>query len=67
MVSHLSDKFGGHRHCGSEDIMFLVAEKEYTKCSRFNLALLFISKGYGLKVHNIILAICFQCTFLSTP
>ena len=35
--------------------MFLVAEKEDTRCSRFNLALLFISKGYDLKAHNIIL------------
>ena len=24
MVSHQPDKFGGHRHCGSGDIMILV-------------------------------------------
>ena len=29
-------KFGGRRHCGSGDIMFLVAEKEDSRCSRFN-------------------------------
>ena len=26
MVSHHPVKFGGHRHCGSGDIMFLVVE-----------------------------------------
>ena len=28
MVSHHPAKFGGHRHCGSGDIMFLVAEEK---------------------------------------
>ena len=28
MVSHYFEKFGDHRHCGSGDIMFLVAEEE---------------------------------------
>ena len=59
MVSHHPTKFGDHRHCGSGDIMFLVAEKENSRCSRFNPALLFnppllfISKGHGLKAHDI--------------
>ena len=58
MVSHHPAKFGDHRHCGSGD-MFLVAEEENSRCSRFNLPLLFnppllfISKGHGLKAHSI--------------
>ena len=53
MVSHHPAKFGDHRHCGSGDIMFLVAEEENSRCSRFNPPLLFISKGHGLKAHGI--------------
>ena len=59
MVSHHPAKFGDHRHCGSGDIMFLVAEEENSKCSCFNLPLLlnspllYISKGHGLKAHGI--------------
>ena len=49
MVSHHPTKFGDHRHCGSGDIMFLVAEEENSRCSRFNPPLMFISKGHGLK------------------
>ena len=53
MVSHHPAKFGDHGHCGSGDIMFLVAEEENSRCSRFNPSLLFsppllfISKGIG--------------------
>ena len=59
MVSHHPANFGNHRHCGSGDIMFLVAEEEISRCSRFNQPLLFnpplllISKGHGLKAHGI--------------
>ena len=53
MVSHHSAKFGSNRHCGSGDMLFLVAEEENSRFSRFNLPLLFISKGHGLKAHNI--------------
>ena len=35
--------------------MFLIAEEEDSRCSRFNPTLLFISKEYGLKAQNIIL------------
>ena len=42
MVGYHSAKFGGHRHCDNEDIMFLVVEKEDSRCSRFNTLLLFI-------------------------
>ena len=31
MVSHLPAKFGGHRHCGSRDMMFLVVEEQIHK------------------------------------
>ena len=59
MANHHSSKFGDHRHCGSEDIMFLVAEEENSRCPRFNPlllfnpSLLFICKGHGLKAHGI--------------
>ena len=51
MVNHHPAKFRDHRHCGSGDVMFLVAEKENSRCSHFNLPLLFISKGHGLKAY----------------
>ena len=44
---------GGHIHCGSDNIMCLVAEKIDSKCSCFNPPLLFISKGHDLKAHDI--------------
>ena len=59
MVSHHPAKFGDHRHCGSGDITFLLAEEESSRCSRYNLPLLFnppllfISKGHGLKAHSV--------------
>ena len=59
MVSHHPAKFGEHRHCGSGDIIFLVAEEQNPRCSRFNAPLLlnppllFISKRHGLKTHGI--------------
>ena len=43
MVCHRPQTFGGHRQCGSGDIMFLVVKKEDSSCSRFNPLLLFIS------------------------
>ena len=45
---------GGHKHCGSGDIRFEVAEEEYSRCSSFNSPLLFISKGHGLKTRGIL-------------
>ena len=41
MVHHHAATFGGHRHCGSGDIMLLVVEEENSRCSRFNPPLLF--------------------------
>ena len=43
----------GHSNCCSGDIKFLVAEKEDCRRFHFNLPLLFISKGHGLKGHGI--------------
>ena len=37
-----------HRHCGSGDTIFLVAEGQDSTCPRFNLSLLFISKAHGM-------------------
>ena len=53
MVNHHPAEFGGHRHCASQDIMFLVAEEENSRCSCFNPPLLLISKTQGLKTHGI--------------
>ena len=49
-----SAKFDGHRQCGSGDIVFfLVPEEEDSRCSHFNLPLLLIFGGYGLKANGI--------------
>ena len=59
MISHHPAKFDDHRHYGNGDIMFLVAEEENSRCSYFNLPLLFnppllfISKGHWSKAHGI--------------
>ena len=37
-------KFGGHRHCGSEDMMFVVAEGQDSTCLYLDPPLLFVSK-----------------------
>ena len=54
MVSHHSTKFGDHRCCGSGDI-FLVVEEKDSRSFRFNLPLLFITKGHGLTLHIILI------------
>ena len=53
MVSHHPAKFGGHRHCGSGDIMLLVAEEENSKCSRFNPPYCLFVKDMGWKHSEI--------------
>ena len=59
MVSYRPVNFCHHSHCGSGDIMFFVAEEENSRCSPFNLPLLFnpplvfISKGHVLKARGI--------------
>ena len=42
MVSHHPARLSVHKQCGSGN-MFSVAEEEDSRCSRFNLPLLFIS------------------------
>ena len=54
MVNHHPGKFGGHWHCGSGDIMFLIVPEQDCTCSSSNPPLLFISKGHGLKAHSIL-------------
>ena len=41
MVSHNPATFCDQRHCGSGDIIFLVAKEENSRCSLFNQPLLF--------------------------
>ena len=41
MASHNPAMFCDHRHCGSGDIIFLVAKEENSRCSRFRQPLLF--------------------------
>ena len=53
MISHCPAKFSGHRYCCNGDIKFLVAGEDDSRCSCFSLPLLFIFKGYGLKVCGI--------------
>ena len=36
MVNHHPTKFGGHRHCGSGEIMFLVVKGQDSTCPRLN-------------------------------
>ena len=42
MISHHPVKIGGHRHCGSGDITFLVVEEQDSTCS-----LKFFSRGHS--------------------
>ena len=50
MVSHHPAKFGNHKHRGSGDILFLVAEEEKSRCSRLHPSLLFMSKGHRSEI-----------------
>ena len=53
MVSHHTAKFGGHRHCGSGDMMFVVVEEQDSTCPRLDPPLLFISKAHGIPCPHI--------------
>ena len=53
MVSHHPATFGGHRHCGSEDMMFAVVEEQDSTCPRLDPPLLFISKAHGMPCSHI--------------
>ena len=45
--------FGGRRHCGSGDMVFLVVEKIRFHMLLLKSALLFMSKAPGLKAHGM--------------
>ena len=49
IVNHYLPKLGGHKHCGSGDMTFLVAEEKNPRWSHFSLGSLFISKRHDLK------------------
>ena len=55
MVNHRPATFDDHKHCGSGDIIYLVADEEDARCSSYNPSSLFISKGHDLKAQSIIL------------
>ena len=48
MAGHYLATFGGHRHCGSGDIIFVVVEEQDSTCPRLDPPLLFISKAHGM-------------------
>ena len=48
MVSHHPTKFGGHRHCGSGDMLFPVVEEQDSTFPRLNPPSLFLSKVHGM-------------------
>ena len=54
MVSHHPVRLGGHRHCGSRDIMFLVVEEQDSAYSYLNPYLLLVLKTHHLKTRGIL-------------
>ena len=49
MITNHSTKFGGHRHCGSGDMMFLVVEGQDSTDSCLNRPpLLFVFKPHSM-------------------
>ena len=50
MGSHQLAKFGGHRHCGSGDMFFVVKGQDST-CPRLDPPLLFISRAHAITVY----------------
>ena len=48
MVSHHPTTFGGHRHCGSEDVILIGGNEEDSTCSGLTLPLLFLSKAHDI-------------------
>ena len=53
MVRHHPSKFGGNSHCGSGDIMFVVAKGQDSTCPRLDRPILFISKVHGVPCSHI--------------
>ena len=48
MASLHPAKFGGHKHCGSGDMMFVVVEGQNSTCRCLDPSLLLISKVHGM-------------------
>ena len=48
MLSYHPATFGGHRRCGSEDMIFLMVEEQDSTCPRLNPPLLFIPETYDM-------------------
>ena len=54
VVSYHPVNFGGHKHCGSVDLIFLVVEWQNSTYPHFHPQLLHIPKGHVLKAHGIL-------------
>ena len=52
-VSYRPAKSGGHRHCGSGDIMFYLLKTELQDPLASIRHYCLISQGHGLKVHGM--------------
>ena len=53
MVSHYPAKSGGHKHCGSGDMMFVVVERQDSICPRLDPPLLFTSIEHCMPCSHI--------------
>ena len=53
MVRRHPAKFGDHRHCGSDDILFLVAKEEISDALTSIRHFCLVSKGHRLKARGI--------------
>ena len=52
MLSHHPGKYGDDRHCGSGDIILLVAERKDSPVFNLNSPLLLISKAHSMPCSN---------------
>ena len=55
IVSHHPTTFGGHRQCGSGDVIFLLFVEQYSTCSPLNRPLLFYLMGRVKSTRHIML------------
>ena len=53
MVNEHPVKFGEHRHCGSGDIVFLMAEEQHSTFSTLNPPLVFICEAHNMSCSHI--------------
>ena len=59
-------KFAGHRYCDSEDMMYLVVERQDSTCPCLDLPLLFIAFACNAKSCAIAILFCFLLLLPST-